>query len=75
MYCSERFCFHLKWPLLAYARQSNTKVILKQSNMMGNTFFISLKSSKERLRNMYLEITETELHYCAAQSSNTAFLL
>lgn len=42
MYGSERLCFHLKWTLLAYACQSKTKVILKQDNLLGNVYFISL---------------------------------
>lgn len=62
MYGSERLCFHLKWPLLAYTCQSKTKGTLKQDNIMGNIFFnfLILKNSKEKLREMYLEITDTE---------------
>lgn len=61
MYGSERLCFHFKWPLLAYPCQSKTTGILKQDNIMGNIFFnFLILNSKEKLINMYLEITDTD---------------
>lgn len=51
MYGSERLCFHLKRPLLAYTYQSKTKEILKQQdNIMGDIYFyfLILKNSKEK---------------------------
>lgn len=63
MYGSERLCFYLEQALLGYARQGKTKLILKQDILLGNGFFhfLILKGGKEKLRNIYLKITETKL--------------